>query len=120
MPMLLNPYISFRDSAEKAMTFYRSVFALKHQQPALANGAAGGEQATLRTQGGDRVFAFTRTKDAGAVVVAVNFGDAAADVPYEGLGTPGEYTDWFDESKTTLGAAGRLTIPAHGYRVLVR
>ncbi len=26
MPMLLNPYISFRDSAEEAMAFYRSVF----------------------------------------------------------------------------------------------
>ena len=26
MPMLLNPYFSFRDMAEEAMTFYRSVF----------------------------------------------------------------------------------------------
>jgi PhnB protein len=26
MPMLLNPYFSFRDTAEEAMTFYRSVF----------------------------------------------------------------------------------------------
>lgn len=26
MPMLLNPYFSFRDTAEEAMTFYRSLF----------------------------------------------------------------------------------------------
>ena len=26
MPMLLNPYLTFRDTAEEAMTFYRSVF----------------------------------------------------------------------------------------------
>lgn len=26
MPVLLNPYFSFRDTAEEAMTFYRSVF----------------------------------------------------------------------------------------------
>lgn len=26
MPMLLNPYFSFRDTAEEAMTFYRTVF----------------------------------------------------------------------------------------------
>ena len=31
-----------------------------------------------------------------------------------------EFTDWADRSKTTLGASGTLTIPAHGYRVLVR
>jgi glycosidase len=100
--------------------FYRAVLDLKERQPALAAGGAGGAYAPLETGGGDRVFAFTRTRDANTVVVAVNFGDAPATAAYEALPRPGEYTDWFDRSRTTLGAAGSLAIPAHGYRVLVR
>lgn len=101
-------------------SFYRSVFDLKHSQPALANGAWGGTQTALRTNGGDRVYAFTRTRGANTVLVAVNFGDAASTVTYEGLPQPGEYQDWFDKRKLSLGATGSLDIPAHGYRVLVR
>jgi glycosidase len=107
-------------SGPSLAAFYRAMFALKHSQPALANGAAGGAQTTLRTAGGSRVYAFTRTRGANTVLVAVNFGDAAARVAYEGLPAPGTYTDWFDKSPAALGAAGALDIPAHGYRVLVR
>ena len=54
------------------------------------------------------------------MLVAVNFGDAAARVSYSGLAHPGTFTDWFDKSTASLGAAGALVIPAHGSRVLVR
>ncbi|MEJ7812431.1 MAG: alpha-amylase family glycosyl hydrolase [Gemmatimonadaceae bacterium] len=101
-------------------SFYRSVFDLKHSQAALANGAAGGAQAALKTNGGSRVYAFTRTRDANTVLVAVNFGSAAAKVAYQGLTQPGDYTDWFAKTKAALAANGSLDIPAHGYRVLVR
>jgi glycosidase len=100
--------------------FYRSMFDLKHRQPALANGAQGGVQAVLHTDGGDRVYAFTRTKGANTVFVAVNFGDAPASTSYEDLQRPGRYTDWFTKAPLTLPARGRLDVPAHGYRVLVR
>ncbi len=100
--------------------FYRTVFALKHLEPALANGAWGGAQAVLQTDGGDRVWAFTRTREADAVLVAVNFGDVDATVTYTGLPRPGAWTDWFDRSLVELAPAGTLAIPAHGFRVLVR
>jgi glycosidase len=100
--------------------FYNAVFDLKHRQPALANGAWGGAQTALRTDGGDRVYAFTRTRGANTVLVAVNFGDAPASVIYQGLSRPGRYTDWFSREPAALAAAGRLTIAPHGYRVLVR
>jgi glycosidase len=100
-------------------SFYRAVFDLKHSQEALANGAWGGAQVALKTNGGARVYAFTRSRGGSTVVTAVNFGDAAASAAYEGLGRPGEYTDWFTESPVSLGATGRLEIPAHGFRVLV-
>ncbi|MDB4893436.1 MAG: alpha amylase catalytic region, partial [Gemmatimonadetes bacterium] len=101
-------------------SFYKSVFALKHSQPALANGQWGGVQTPLSTTGGDRVYAFTRTQGANTVLTAVNFGDAPVKAAYQGLAQPGEYTDWFAKSKTTLAASGSVDIPAHGYRVLVR
>jgi len=101
-------------------SFYRSVFDLKHSQPALANGQWGGAQTVLTTSGGDRVYAFTRTQGANTVLTAVNFGDAPVKAAYQSLAQPGEYTDWFSKSKATLAAKGSVDIPAHGYRVLVR
>jgi alpha-amylase len=101
-------------------SFYRSMFALKHTQEALWNGAWGGAQTALKTDGGNRVYAYTRARGASSVLVAVNFGDAASSAGYQGLSQPGEYTDWFTKAAVSLAAAGRLDIPAHGYRVLVR
>ena len=107
-------------SGASLASFYRTLFELKERQPALGNGPWGGVQAPLRTSGGERVYAFTRTKGANTVLVAVNFGDAPVAARYTGLARPGEYTDWFAKSKLSLHAAGSLDVPAHGYRVLVR
>ncbi|HEX2092598.1 MAG TPA: alpha-amylase family glycosyl hydrolase [Longimicrobiaceae bacterium] len=107
-------------SGSSLVPFYRTLFELKEQSAALANGPWGGDQTALRTDGGDRVYAFTRTRGANTVLVAVNFGDAPARVSYQGLGRPGTFTDWFSKTPVSLAAAGSLEIPAHGYRVLVR
>jgi glycosidase len=100
--------------------FYHAVFALKHTQPALANGQWGGPQAVVRTNGGDRVYAFSRTRGTNTVFVAVNFGDAPVNAAYEALPHPGDYTDWFSKRGERLARAGSIAIPAHGWRVLVR
>jgi glycosidase len=100
--------------------FYRAMFELKDSQPALANGAAGGPQVRLQTEGGERVYAFTRTQGKNTVLVAVNFGDAPVRAAYRGLAQPGPYGDWFAQRPVELGAEGVIEIPAHGYRVLVR
>ena len=64
---------------------YRTVFDLKHRQAALGNGAAGGAQTALRTDGGDRVYAFTHTKGPNTVLVVVNFADAPAGAVLDGV-----------------------------------
>src|SRR5215212_5807091 len=51
--------------------FYATMFALKHEQAALANGPWGGPQTALATSGGDHVYAYTRTQGANTVLVAV-------------------------------------------------
>jgi glycosidase len=100
--------------------FYAAMFELKHTQPALANGPWGAPQTPLATDGGGRVYAFTRTQGTNTVLVAVNFGDAPARAAYRGLARPGAYTDWFAKTSVPLAASGSLDIPAHGWRVLVR
>ncbi|MBI3791168.1 MAG: alpha amylase C-terminal domain-containing protein [Gemmatimonadetes bacterium] len=74
----------------------------------------------LAHQGGDKVYAFTRTRDANTVLVMVNFGDAAVHVTYSAMPVPGDYLDWYAKEKVTVGAAGTLDVPAHGWRVLVK
>jgi glycosidase len=103
-----------------AASFYRAMFDLKHAQPALANGASGGAQRTLHTNGGDRVYVFTRTRGANTVLVALNFGDAGVNAAYDSLPRPGRYSDWFGKATVALPAQGSIGIPPHGYRVLVR
>jgi hypothetical protein len=39
---------------------------------------------------------------------------------YRDLRAPGAFTDWFGGAVVVLPAAGKIDIPAHGYRVLVR
>ena len=107
-------------SGPSLASFYRTMFDLKHREPALANGAWGGAQTTLATDGGDRVYAFTRTRGANTVLIALNFGDGPAHAAYRQLESSGEFTDWFTRTRLRLARAGTLDIPAHGYRVLVR
>ena len=102
-----------------AVGFYRSLFDLKHRDRVLWNGASDGTQTRLDTDGGDRVYAFTRSRGASTVLVALNFGAAPARITYSGLSHTGRYADWFRRTTVTLGANGALEVPAHGYRVLV-
>jgi glycosidase len=99
--------------------FYRRVFDLKHTNPALSNGAAGGDQVKVETDGGDRIYAFTRTRGTNTVFVVVNFGDSLAHLSYRGLARPGTYTGWFDKAAVQLASSGTLDVAAHGFRVLV-
>ena len=101
-------------------SFYRRLFELKEANAALWNGEFGGDQRTITTDGGDRVYAFSRTKGDRTVIVALNFGDSSKRLTYGDLSQPGDYTDWFSKEPIAMAAAGSLQVPAHGYRVLVR
>jgi alpha-amylase len=110
--------VSFADTT--LVPFYRTMFATKASTPALWNGADGGVQAKLAGTGSADVYAFTRSKGESQVVVAVNFGDAAATYAYSGLAAPGAYRDIFTGKSVELGAAGSIALKAHGYAVYVR
>lgn len=107
-------------SGASLASFYRTMFDLKRENEALWNGARGGAQLPLRTDGSSSVYAFTRTTGSNTVLVAVNFGGTPAQMTYQRMPHAGEYTDWFTKATVMLPASGRLDIPAHGYLVLVR
>ena len=107
-------------SGRSLAEFYHAIFALKHSQPALWNGPWGGAQQALITNGGDRVYAFTRTQGANTVAVFVNFDSTAATIAWQSFPHPGDYTDWFSKAPVAMPANGTIDIPKHGYRVLVR
>jgi hypothetical protein len=98
--------------------FYRTMFQLKDENPALWNGAHGGTQKTLQTEGADRVFAFSRSRDTNHVVVAVNFADVPVTVRYSDLPSPGNYDDVFGDPAIRLEETGQLDIPPNGFRIL--
>jgi glycosidase len=106
-------------SGPSLTSFYQSMFELRHAESALWSGTWGAPQRTLSTDGGTRVYAFTRMRGSDGVLIAVNFGDAPASVGYQGLAQTGAFTDWFSHSPVSLATSGKLDIPAHGYRVLV-
>jgi glycosidase len=110
--------VSFADTT--LVPFYRAIFTAKAEVPALWNGADGGAQSSLAGTGSTDVYAFTRSKGESHVVVAVNFGDAAASYAYTALGAPGTYRDIFTGKSVELGAAGTIQLPAHGYVVYAR
>jgi glycosidase len=107
-------------SGPSLASFYRMMFDLKHGNPALWNGSWGGDEHRLATTGGDRVYAFTRSKGENTVLVVVNFSDTPASVSFRDLPRGGSYTDWFDKRTYLLAASGSIDVPAHGYRVLVK
>lgn len=100
--------------------FYRTIFDLRHTQEVLWNGPWGAPQQKLATDGGDRTWAFTRTRGDQSVAVLLNFGDTPVTLHYSGLPVAGTYTDWFSKASVSLTAAGSIDVPAHGYRVLVK
>lgn len=122
----LNKRLRFFDKdtvswSDRSLTpFYQALTSLKHRTPALANGADGGVLTKLAGSGGDRVFAFVRTKGESRVLVAVNFGSTPVSWAYTGLAAPGSWTDAFSGASRELAASGTIELPANGHLVLSR
>lgn len=100
--------------------FYATLATLKDATPALHNGAWGGTLEWLAHDGGARVVGYSRACAGSAVVVLANFGDAPRTVTWTGLTAPGRYRDAFSGEALDVMASGRVSVPAHGWRLLVR
>ena len=101
-------------SANEFTDFFKKLTDLKHDNPALAAGERGGVYAEL-PQKNDGVFAFSRTKGANQVIVAVNFNTEPTSAAF---GLDGKYTNAF--TGETHSGIFATTIPAGGYLVLTK
>ncbi len=100
--------------------FYSALLALKHDAPALANGAAGGRQQWLAADSGASAVAYLRSADTSHVVVFANFGAKPVSVAYKGLTAAGAFREIFSGATDTLRVDGAVSLPAFGYKVYRR
>ena len=92
--------------------FYASMLKLKHENPALANGSAGGKQVRIQTNLDDNVYLFYREVEGNRVIVGLNFSDQPVSIeadfsPLEGTymvyGTDQELPVMADSFKPEVG-----------------
>ncbi|KUG52997.1 MULTISPECIES: VOC family protein [Kocuria] len=108
MPMLLNPYLSFRDTAEEAMTFYRSVFGGELSVSRFSEYGASDDPAEQ-----DKVMHAMLTTDAGMVLMASDTPDSMALTVGDNVAVSLSGDDealmrgWWE----TLTAGGTVTMP---------
>jgi len=95
---------------------YQTLNNLKDENPALWNGAAGGNMVRLYTGQDKQVFAFSRNKGNNSVVAIFNFSEKPVSIILEGA--KGEYKDAFSGEKFTASAKQSMELPAWGYKVL--
>jgi len=104
----------------------RSLVALKHTLPALADGAAAYRASTkLLTTNNSSVLAFEKSKAGNTVIVVINLSNSTESVTLSGV-TEGDYTCLLNSStiatgcytsEASISASSPIAIEAKGYRV---
>ena len=108
MPMLLNPYFSFRDTAEEAMTFYRSVFGGELSVSRFSENGASDDPAEQ-----DKVMHSMLTTGTGMVLMAADTPNSMDLAVGENVSVSVSGDDesvmrgWWE----ALGAGGTVTMP---------
>lgn len=99
---------------------FRRLIALKHENTALWNGAAGGRMIHVITSAPQRVFAFVRRTDRDFVFAVFNFSGEQQNVTFEHGLHHGAFTEYFSGQAANFDASSRLTLEPWGYRVYTR
>ena len=116
--------INWNSTDAKMQNTIATLMALRHTQPALANGTA----TSFLTTSSANVMAFTKTSGDNTVIVLLNLGNLDTTATVTGI-PAGEYSLWLDsstvasgatQSDVTLAASSAFSLDAKGYRVLVK
>lgn len=97
----------------KYSTFYRKLNAIKHSNPALANGNNGGKVKTFITNHPNKVLAFERTKGENCVITIANLNDKTIELD---INLKGNYKNLFTDKIITINK--RLSMEPWGYYLL--
>ncbi len=101
--------------------FYRGLFALKKAHPALWNGAWGAPMTRIPNSHEERWLTFVRDHpDGDRVLAAFNFSAEPATVTLGEGPYAGSWADAWTEERVALEQGASVSLPAWGYRVLLR
>ena len=99
---------------------YTKLFALKHSNQALWNGAWGGVMVRVYNNKMDNVVSFSREKNGQKVMPVINFSEQPTTVTLLTKFHGGTYKDLFTGTSYTINGDATVTLPAWGYVVLVK
>ena len=99
---------------------YKKLFALKHKNEALWNGAWGGEMIRIYNDKMDKIISFSREKNGNMIIPVINFSDKPVTVKLNTKYQKGTYTEYFTNKAVELKGDDELTVGAWGYMVLVK
>ncbi len=104
--------------AHPFFNLYKTLFALKHRNEALWNGAGGGEMLRIFNDRLSQVISFAREKNGDKVVVAFNFSDQPLEVKLQSKYHKGSYTALFTNKKYELKGDDSFSLDPWKYIVL--
>jgi len=99
---------------------YKKLFALKHKNEALWNGAWGGEMIRIYNDKMDKIISFSREKNGNMIIPVINFSDKPVTVKLNTKYQKGKYSEYFTGKPIELKGDDELTVGAWGYMVLVK
>ncbi len=100
--------------------FYEKLIDLKTDNPALWNGAEGGDIKFLKTSDEDKLLVYERVKDENKVLVVMNLSDELI-VQYFEFDVQQEMVDWLDEERLLVDE-GKVNIELHPweYKIYIK
>ena len=99
---------------------YKQLFALKHANQALWNGAYGGEMIRIFNDKPNQVISFSREKNGDKVIPVINFTDKPVMVKLHSKFNLGTYKDLFTQRKYELIGEDEISLSPWSYLVLVK
>ena len=99
---------------------YKTLFALKHKNHALWNGAEGGEMIRIVNDKPGQILSFSREKNGDRVVVIANLSNEQTIVSLQTKQQAGTYANVFKPAKNVLTGKDRFAMAPWGYTVLTQ
>lgn len=99
--------------------FFQKLCAVRHQNPAIWSGAWGGDLEKIETNDDSKIFAFTRERDGGRVIVIANLSKTAQNVILKNTDRfSGAYTNLFGSNSISVAGQMQFNLKAWDYVVL--
>ena len=99
--------------------FYQKLTTLKHQNPALWNGTAGGKLNIVETTNPDKVLAFTREKENNSIFAVFNLSAEPVETTVQ-LAQAGDYQEYFSGESKKLEKGSTMKLDKWGYQIFIK